>query len=654
MIPNGTVEKPMPNPPGIPTPCPAAREDIQMLRLLPLGDNNADLKWTSYLEATTHHCRRFELDARFEVFGVWSGVNQLVEEVYLDLLEIGENAIIDQHDYELYMVLPKYRDRIHPKYLCLTDTAVATEKTRFYPQERAYRLVHGLIGMILQSKRVLRAQDRWVIVVRNFDAAQHLTARFISELARRAAPGREIDVIIQTRRDQSDVLARMPGMRTIQAAPWTAAVIPDTNAARPLIGDFEARTLEDEIAADGSEASLEQKYPPLLEYYRANGDSLAAARLAFKVLQTYNRRGYYHEAKSFIDHILPHFDDLVRGEESRRMNSVSEINSCLVATGDAARALRIVTDLAVPCITKPHLLANMNYILAMHHLRYLEARDIERAEHYILQAVENIRAAKDGSQANEHAFLKAFIDNGLAFLRVRQKRHQEALDLCQSAYESVTSAVGEDRHLLHRSVLQYNMAQVYVMLGRFEEGLRCYRNAISMDPFYTEYLVESGNILQQLGRHQDAIDYYTRAIRYSPPCPEVYFTKAVSHAHQEQWLDALTCSAISLELSPRQPDLHAARAEIFTELGQVDAAIAEYDRAIVLAPDSIAVRVNRAVLHFNGRSYEQALSDMNDVIALDPQEPAHYENRAAIYQAIDRQDLYLHDLGMAERCKEPA
>ena len=238
-----------------------------------------------------------------------------------------------------------------------------------------------------------------------------------SELARRAtAPENEIDVIIQTRRDQSDLLAHIPGMRTAPAAPWTAAVIPDT-AVRPSIGDLEARTLENEIA-DGSDAILEQKYPLLLEYYRANGVGLAAARLAFKVLQIYNRRGYYHEAKSFIEDILPCIDDLVQGEEFRRMNSVSEMNSCLVATGDAARALRIVTDLAVPHITKPHLLANMNYILGMHHLRYLKSRDIERAERYILQAVDNIRAAKDRPEANEHAFLKAFIDNGLAFLRV--------------------------------------------------------------------------------------------------------------------------------------------------------------------------------------------------------------------------------------------
>jgi tetratricopeptide (TPR) repeat protein len=577
-------------------------------------------------------------------------VNQLVETAYLSLVERGEHEIVDEHDYELYMALPTYRHRICPRYLCLTDTAIANEKTRFYPLERAWRVVHGLVGMVLRWKEAMRDADRWVIIVRNFDQAQHLSTRFFTELARRSVPNYAIDVIVETRSGHSGTASHLDGKRMAPAAPWIAALAPDADAGRHS-DDFDPKILEQEID-DGSEVTLEESHPKLLEYYRRRGDGFAAARIAFKMLQLYNRRGYYHEAMSFIDTILPCFDQLVGTEEFRRMSAVSEINSCLVATGDAERARRIVADFAAPYITRPHLLANMNYILAMHYLRYLEAKDLEYAEHHISRAVDNIRTATNGPEAKEHAFLKAFIDNGLAFLRVRQKRHQEALDLCQSAYKSVTNAMGEDRHLLHRSVLQYNMAQIHVMLGRLWEGLECYNSAISMDPFYSEYFFESGNILLRLERHAEAIGYYTKAITYSPPYPEVYFAKAVCHAQQEQWADALACSGISVELNPHQPELHAVRADIFSVLGQPDAAIAEYDKAIGLAPDSIPMRVNRAVQHFNNGSYELALSDMNEVIAREPREPLHYENRAAIYQAIDRRDLHLRDLDMAERCKE--
>jgi tetratricopeptide (TPR) repeat protein len=621
--------------------------NIGILRLLPRLGGESIPRPT--VPATKSAILQF--DAGFETGGTWAGVSQLVEMAYLGLQQIGEEAIVEAHTYELYMALPTYRDRIHPRHLCLTDAATGIERTRFYPLERAYRLVHGLVGLVLQYKRARRDQGHWTVVMRNFDQALHLGARFVAELARRATTHDAIDVFVETARDRVDVELQLPGIHAMAAAPQLVAVKADT-VTRPCIDGTEAQAMEQR--AEASEAVLEDKFPSLLEFYRRTGDDLSAARLALKVVSLYNRRGYYHEAKSLLPGVLPHFDQLVGSDEARRMQQVTEINSCLIASGDGDRALHFVTEFAVSRITTDHLLASANYMLAMHYLRYLGEKDIDHAERLILQAVTHVRAAESNPEARDYPFLRAFIDNGLAFLRVRQKRHQEALDLCRLAYQSVTAELGEDRHLLHRSVLQYNMGQVYVILGRLEDALDCYRQAIAMDPFYSEYLLESGNILQQLDRYGEAIDYYQRAIDCSPPYPEIYVAKAICHAQLDQWSEALACSAIGLELNPNQPDLYAARAEIFTELGDADRALSEYDQGIAVAPDLIAMRVNRAVLHFNNGAYQRALADMDDVIARDADEPAHYENRAAIYQAIDRQDLYLRDLNMAERCKEAA
>jgi tetratricopeptide (TPR) repeat protein len=560
----------------------------------------------------------FELDADFEVNGAWAAIGQLVEAAYLRLVEAGVSATIAQYDYALYLALPRHRHCIRPRRQCLTDTAVGIERTRFYPVERAYRVIHGLVGFVLHAKRELCDDRRWTVVVRNLDRAQHLSARAIGELTRRG-PAHGIDVVVQPQGNDVTEMAVVPA----DAAAWMQQI------------------------DGGAEAVLEERFPVLLQRYRNADDRLTVAQLAFKALVICNRRGYYHEGKSLLPDILPCFDQLVGSDEAKRMSSVSEINSCLVATGDGDRALQIVRELAVPYVGKASLLAHMNYVLAMHHLRYLEAKDVDRAEYFILNAAHNVRVAEEAERLEEHAFLRAFIDNGLAFLRVRQKRHQEALDLCSAAYDAVTRQVGEDRHLLHRSVLQYNMAQVYAMLGHHDESLASYRHAIAMDPFYAEYHAESGNILQQLGRNREAIECYAEALRCSPHYPEVLYRKAICHAGEGELSEALSCSEACLELSPDQPDLIASRAEMLTELGQVDAALAEFDRAIAGDGESIALRVNRAVLHFNQGSYDLALADMNDVIARDAQNPAHYENRAAIYQATEHRELCQRDLAIA-------
>jgi tetratricopeptide (TPR) repeat protein len=438
----------------------------------------------------------------------------------------------------------------------------------------------------------------------------------------------------------------------VPAASWLADLDTDPNAS-PELGAAAVAAIERQ-AADGDDLLLEQNHAALLKHYRSEGDGRATARIALKMLVVYNRHGYYHEAASFIDAILPHFADLAGDDENRRMLYVSELNSCLVMIGDQARSLRLITELAEPYLTKPDLLANVHYILAMHHLRFAKVTDTALAERHILLAVDQIRSVEDAPGSHEARFQKVFIDNGLAFLRVRQGRHQEALDLCQSGYQSLTSEVGEDRHLLHRSVLQYNTAQVYVMIGRLKDGLEYYNRSIEMDPHYSEYHNESGNILQKLERYEEAIEYYERAIAYGAPYPEVYFNKGVCHARQGDWEAALACFAVSLELNPSQPEIHALRAELFEALGRTDDALAEYDSAIDLAPDTVAARVNRAVLHFNDGAYELALSDMDHVITLEREEPSHYENRAAIYEAMGRRDLQARDLETAHRFSEAA
>ena len=218
-----------------------------------------------------------------------------------------------------------------------------------------------------------------------------------------------------------------------------------------------------------------------------------------------------------------------------------------------------------------------------------------------------------------------FIDNSLAFVRARQGRYRDALDLCQSGYAFLTREVGEEHHQLHRSVLQFNIANVYVMLRRLDDAIVYYRNAIAMDPNYSEYHNEIGNLLQEQEDYHEAIKHYQLAIERSAPYPEVFFNKAVCHLNLGEAHDALAHFDISLELDPDQPQTQALRADIYRELGFTDDAIRGYDTAIALGFASTAVRVNRAVLLYGNGCYGKALADMDAVIAQQPDAAEHYE-----------------------------
>src|ERR1700685_3205442 len=87
------------------------------LRLL-LTSATAGLAPGTRDERAASNVRIFRLDAEFESAGTWSGVVQLIEAAYLGLLEMGQDAIVEEHLLELHMALPSYRDVIRPQYLC--------------------------------------------------------------------------------------------------------------------------------------------------------------------------------------------------------------------------------------------------------------------------------------------------------------------------------------------------------------------------------------------------------------------------------------------------------------------------------------------------------------------------------------------------------
>lgn len=596
--------------------------------------------------------RSIRIDADFARCGTWSGVVDIIEAAYLDARSRNLKDSIEQHNYELNRVLPQYRHELSLKYATLTDSTVDSERTRNFPLDRAYRLVNGLVALTLEWKRRAGADEHWVVVVDNFDRAQHLATRYFAELARRGAGSEGFTVLVDTVLDAEGLARRAPRTRAVDIDFSTdrldAAVAPEP----ALDADSLARI--EHLLSTNDIHDWERHYPALLRHYRDIGDEVRCSDIAIRALCISNHYGYYHEAASFADTVMHRFDDIVGEDQILRWNYLGNLFTGLVTTGRVEDALKMLHERADPFIALNEYRAKMHYLLSMIHLRYLKTPDMDAAERHILAAVETIEAAKDEADPADYVFLRVFINNGLAFLRVRQGRHLEAMALCSSGYELLTNALGEEKHQLHRSVLQYNIAQVYSMLGRDDDAVEYYRKAMRMDPYYSEYYNEVGNILQRSGRFEEAEAMYDLAIEYSAPYPEVYFNKGICRMSTGRIEESLECFAHSLTLNPEQPELYILRAELHEALGRSAETLADYDSAIALSPDAVTARVNRAVLNFEAGRYELALADMDRAIAIESGESSHYLNRAEIHKAMAQRELYQRDLAAAESCQAAA
>ncbi|MCV2883609.1 tetratricopeptide repeat protein [Aestuariibacter sp. AA17] len=572
--------------------------------------------------SSTEQSEWLVFDASFFQGGVWSAATPLIEKVYLDLKYAGETTLLEEHNYALYMVLPEYRDEIQLQYACLTDSAAGQERTRNFPLDRAYRIIHGLVSLIKEWKSSIPADYHLNIVARRFDQSQHLSCNFLLELARRTA---EVDIHVYVDSMPDEAIVLPVNHTTVNLA--KRVMLPcdsvELTASAELIDEEQANALNAQINL--CDEQFESRFLSLFAYYSSKNNTQELANLALHGVCFYNHYGYYYESGALVAFCTPYFNEIVGDDQTTRWNLVGNMFQGLVTTGKQQEALAIINTYAKPQLTDNELQAKMHYLLSMVYLRYLSDQDLTLAEQHIMAAKQHIAKAKNEIKDNDHAFLRVFIDNGLAFLRVRQQRKEEALSLCQEGYQFLTEKLGEDKHKLHRSVLLYNSAQVYMMMGRLEDALSFYGKAIEIDPYYSEYYNEVGNIYQRIGKPQEAENYYNQAIKYSAPYPEVYFNKGNNFSNLGMTDEAIACYSQSLELNPYQSETLLLRAELLEEKGDIDAALHDYNAALDIEPDSEIGLVNRASLLFEQGRFHDALTDMVNAAKVN-NDPDYLEN----------------------------
>jgi tetratricopeptide (TPR) repeat protein len=130
-----------------------------------------------------------------------------------------------------------------------------------------------------------------------------------------------------------------------------------------------------------------------------------------------------------------------------------------------------------------------------------------------------------------------------------------------------------------------------------------------------------------------AIRDYTLLIFLNPTFSQAYYGRALGYFSQNAFDRALPDIARALETAPNSiqyvQGIFALRADIYTQQGDLDLAIADYDSIIALNPDASSY-ASRGLLRLNQDNYEAALSDMDEAIALAENEAVLYFYRAFI------------------------
>jgi tetratricopeptide (TPR) repeat protein len=574
--------------------------------------------------------RIFRLSCDFERGGPWAGVTQLFAGLF-DEIRKDHSALAERHGYEIVHVLPLLRRSLQIRNPNLTDMASDAERTRNYPADRAVRNVHGLIDLLDEWKSVACPSVPWVLACDSLDESGTMGLLFFRELMRRRSILLNISLIagVAPGNGHSVRATFDPRLRTELVTKHFD--VPATVPADRLEAATAAVEVENRIGED--ELDTQANLPRLIYLWKTAEHPRKSLHYGVLALETYVTQGLYDDALRYGDGL---FDLALRAEpvdEDLRWHILSKILNAHMCLGHVDACLKLADEVGVPLAEgDADRKYQLFYLMAIFHGRLKKPRDFQKGEEYLelgLSAIAECEVPED-----ERHFRYVFNRNGLAMIRNFQRRPQEAIELCRSGFAYLNQHLDANEHRLHRSILLYNIAQVYAAIGLHTEALEYFGATIKQDPNYSEYYNDRASVLLQIGRLEEAEADYLRAMELSPPYFEVFTNLGQCYRRMGAFEDAIKQYSRALDLKPSHLLGRLGRAKAYEEAGYRDAAIEDYSAVLAMDASLWEALGNRGALLYEAGRLQDSLADLDAAIRLKPEVVELHENRAIIFSEI--------------------
>ena len=439
------------------------------------------------------HARMLLLDCNFDRGGPWAGVNDLFSCLLPEITEARPD-LLDAHSLELVYVLPQLRRSLTVRSPSLTDLAGPEERTRNYAADRAVRIVHGLIELLDKWKHYSQPTGLWRLVCDSYDTGGAMATCFFQELIRRRSEKFQLTAAVQPGHGTTIRSTFSPSLSVetvrLDLPPTTAKELSSSEAER-IATDLEHKIGNDQI-------ELQIHLPTLLNLWTVAERPEKLFELRRFGLYKYNTLGMYADSIRYGAGLVDLACQYAADDEHQQWAIVLKLLMSYLGQQDVDTCLELAEKHGARLVTHhPEWQGQFYYMLGMFYGRYKKPRDYVRAEELLDLGIKAIEGSP--LPPGDRHFQYVFNRNGLAMIRNFQGRHQEAIELCKSGILRLNEHLSADKHRLHRSVLLYNIAQVYVATGAHAEAISYYSAAIEMDPNYSEYYNERGSIFLKLG-----------------------------------------------------------------------------------------------------------------------------------------------------------
>jgi tetratricopeptide (TPR) repeat protein len=173
-------------------------------------------------------------------------------------------------------------------------------------------------------------------------------------------------------------------------------------------------------------------------------------------------------------------------------------------------------------------------------------------------------------------------------------------------------------------------------LGRHQEALLCYDRAMALEPDHELAWVHRGVALEALGRGDDALACCDHVIQRNARSEQALLTKAMMLGGMGQMEESRAYCDRALKVNPRNEQAWVNIGAALDALGKQREALGCYNNALTLNPRNVEAWFNAGVVLGDMGRHEEALGCCERALALNPSNEQAWVNRGLTLGELQR------------------
>jgi Flp pilus assembly protein TadD len=164
-----------------------------------------------------------------------------------------------------------------------------------------------------------------------------------------------------------------------------------------------------------------------------------------------------------------------------------------------------------------------------------------------------------------------------------------------------------------------NLGSVYNGLGRYDEAIEFYKQAIKTEPGYAAAYNNLGVAYSSIGRYKDAIDAFKQAIEIRTDYAEAYYNLGFAYDKFGRAADAIDTYKQTVKIKPDYAQAYNNLGVAYAKLGRFTEAIDAFKQTINIKPDLAEAHKNLGLACLAIGDKSSAMAEYNILESLDPQ-----------------------------------